>query len=157
MTSSHTRSVSKPDQPALLLIPSGGVRFESESGLLTTAICAIVWDAISSSLRRTSGFKVGFDPGESRISERVTLMAPRSYYCMIFRDKFKGRRQVHIPGLDSPSKSYHERSSLADKLRLCGNSIPFPDPLQNMIHDTHASAWPSLPAFGRLRCPMMSK
>ena len=78
-TSSQTRSVSKPDQPALLLIPSGGVRLESANGLLTTAIWATDWDAISSSLRRTSGFKAGFEKGESRISDRVTLIATRCW------------------------------------------------------------------------------
>lgn len=76
-TNSHTRSVSRPDQPALLLIPSGGVLFERDSGLLTTAMWANVWEAMSSSRRRTSGFKAGLDEGESRISERVTLIAAR--------------------------------------------------------------------------------
>lgn len=37
-TNSQTLSVSRPDHPALLLIPSGGVRFESARGLLTTAM-----------------------------------------------------------------------------------------------------------------------
>ena len=74
MTSSHTRSVSKPDQPALLLIPSGGVLLESDMGLFTTAMCALVCAAISSRRRLTSGFKEGLENGESRISDRVTLI-----------------------------------------------------------------------------------
>src|SRR6266699_1547603 len=57
MTSSQTRSVSKPDHPALLLIPSGGVRVDNDKGLLTTAIWARVWEAISSKRRRTSALK----------------------------------------------------------------------------------------------------
>jgi hypothetical protein len=77
MTSSQTRSVSRPDQPALLLIPSGGVRVDRENGLLTTAMWAPVWPAISSSRARTSGLIVGLVVGESRMSERGTLMADR--------------------------------------------------------------------------------
>lgn len=76
-TSSHTRSVSSPDQPAVLLMPSGVGRFERDSGLLTTAMCARVWDAISSRRRRTSDLRAGFVEGESRISERATLIAAR--------------------------------------------------------------------------------
>ena len=76
-TSSHTRSDSKPVHPAVLVIASGRVRVESDSGLLTTAIWAYVWEAMSSSRRRTSGLSAGFDEGESRISERATLIEAR--------------------------------------------------------------------------------
>lgn len=71
------RSVSRPDQPALPLMPSGGVLFESDRGLLTTAMWARVWEAISSRRRLTSGLRAGFEEGESRISERVTFIAAR--------------------------------------------------------------------------------
>lgn len=79
ITSSQIRSVSKPDHPALLLMPSGGVLLESECGLFTTAIWARVWEAMSSKRRRTSGFRAGFEEGESSISERVTLIAARCW------------------------------------------------------------------------------
>ena len=78
-TNSQTRSVSRPFHPALLLTPSGGVRLERARGLLTTAMWARVWEAISSSRRRTSGLSEGFEEGESRISERATLIAARCY------------------------------------------------------------------------------
>ena len=52
---------------------------ESDSGLLTTAMWAYVWEAMSSSRRRTSGLSAGFDEGESRISERATLIDARFY------------------------------------------------------------------------------
>jgi hypothetical protein len=74
ITSSHARSVSSPDHPALLLMPSGGVRVESEKLLFTTAMWAPVMEAMSSSRRRTSILIVGLPVGVSRISERGTLM-----------------------------------------------------------------------------------
>lgn len=86
ITSSQTRSVSRPDHPALLVMPSGGVRLDMVKGLLTTAICANVWEAISSSLARTSGFKEGLEFGVSRISERVTLMVARACGFEISKD-----------------------------------------------------------------------
>ena len=77
MTSSHTRSDSRPVHPALLVMPSGRVRVDNDSVLLTTAMCAYVCEAMSSRRRRTSALSVGFEEGESRISERATLMDER--------------------------------------------------------------------------------
>ena len=82
MTSSQTRSVSRPDQPALALIPFGGVRVESADAPLTTAMCAPVWDAISSRRPRTSVLIVGLVAGVSRISERGTLMPTWDCACV---------------------------------------------------------------------------
>lgn len=89
ITSSQTRSVSRPDHPPLLVMPSGGVRLVKERGLLTTAICASVSEAISSRRRRTSGLREGFEKGESRISERVTFIADR---CWRGRPEVSSRR-----------------------------------------------------------------
>lgn len=100
ITSSQTRSVSRPDQPPLRLIPSGGVRFTAERGLLTTAICASVSDAISSKRRRTSGLRVGLEKGESRISERETLIAARC--CWGVQRDLKKTQTGDIPGWGSP-------------------------------------------------------
>lgn len=77
MTSSHTLSVSNPDQPAVLLTPSGSERVDKATVLLTTAMWANVWDAMSSSRRRTSGFKLGLEDGESKMSERATFITAR--------------------------------------------------------------------------------
>ena len=77
ITSSQTRSVSRPDHPALLLMPSGRVRVDMASGLFTTAMWANVWEAMSSRRRRTSGLSAGLEEGESRMSERATLMLAR--------------------------------------------------------------------------------
>lgn len=97
-TSSHIRSVSKPDHPALLLMPSGGVRLDRANGLLTTAIWASVCEAMSSSRRRTSGFRAGFEEGESRISERVTLIAARCCGVHVSSELGARSRERHLNG-----------------------------------------------------------
>ena len=124
ITSSQTRSVSRPDQPPLRLIPSGGVRFTAERGLLTTAICASVSDAISSKRRRTSGLRVGLEKGESRISERETLIAARC--CRgVKRDLRKLRQETYLDGtvLEDKTSREHDLLVCACDVKIVGRAM----------------------------------
>jgi len=91
---------------------------------LTTAICASVSDAISSKRRRTSGLRVGLEKGESRISERETLIAARCYRG-VKRDKKKLRQETYLDGtvLEDKTSCEHDLLVCSSDVEIVGRAM----------------------------------